>query len=106
MRFDKGYISEVLQLTDPERRGGGPGGPPTSCWSQLKVSTVRICCRCSKIGAGKPLLIIAEDVEGEGAVTWSSTRSAAPFKSVAVRLGSEPPQGDAAGYGHSHRWSR
>ena len=66
MQFDKGYISPyfVTNPTDDEVRARGRA---TSCIHEKKISNVRdLLPLLEKVAqAGKPLLIIAEDVESE-----------------------------------------
>ena len=86
MRFDKGYISPYF-VTDPERmeavledpyiliankKISSGAGPAARCW--------RRSCR-----SGKPLVIIAEDVEGEALATLVVNKIRGTFRSVAVK---------------------
>src|SRR5947199_297049 len=85
MRFDKGYISPYF-WTDPERM-------------EAVLDDAYILIANSKIGSvkdllpilekvmqgGKPLLIIAEDVEGEALATLIVNKVRGTFKSVAVK---------------------
>jgi len=85
MRFDKGYVSAYM-VTDPERQ-------------EAVLEDVYILIANSKISnmkellpvvdkvmqAGKPLLIIAEDIEGEALATLVVNKIRGIFKSVAVK---------------------
>jgi chaperonin GroEL len=85
MRFDKGYVSAYM-VTDPERQ-------------EAILEDAYILIANSKISnmkdllpivdkvmqAGKPLLIIAEDIEGEALATLVVNKIRGIFKSVAVK---------------------
>ncbi|MBH0778215.1 chaperonin GroEL [Nocardia bovistercoris] len=85
MRFDKGYISGYF-VTDPERQEAVLEDPYLLLVSS-KVSTVKDLLPLLEkvIQAGKPLLIIAEDVEGEALSTLVVNKIRGTFKSVAVK---------------------
>src|SRR5690606_39360103 len=69
MRFDKGYISGYF-VTDPERQEAVLEDPYILL-VESKISSVKdLLPLLEKVmQAGKPLLIIAEDVEGEALAT-------------------------------------
>jgi len=85
MRFDKGYISPYF-VTDPERMEAvleDPyilivGGKASANKDLLPVLE-------QVMQAGKPVLIIAEDVEGEALATLVVNKIRGIFKSVAVK---------------------
>jgi len=85
MRFDKGYISGYF-VTDPERQEAVLEDPFILLVSS-KISTVKDLLPLLEkvIQAGKPLLIIAEDVEGEALSTLVVNKIRGTFKSVAVK---------------------
>ncbi|MGH3958436.1 chaperonin GroEL [Mycobacterium sp.] len=85
MRFDKGYISGYF-VTDPERQEAVLEEPYILLVSS-KVSTVKDLLPLLEkvIQGGKPLLIIAEDVEGEALSTLVVNKIRGTFKSVAVK---------------------
>src|SRR5215216_1217480 len=85
MRFDKGYISAYF-VTDPERMETVLDDPYILVVNQ-KVSSVKdLLPLLEKVmQAGKPLLIIAEDVEGEALATLVVNKIRGTFKSVAVK---------------------
>src|SRR6201982_2509892 len=85
MRFDKGYISGYF-VTDPERQEAVLEEPYILLVSS-KVSTVKDLLPLLEkvIQAGKPLLIIAEDVEGEPLSTRVVNKTRGTSKSVAVK---------------------
>src|SRR5919197_6091566 len=85
MRFDKGYISGYF-VTDAERQEAVLEDPYILLVSS-KVSTVKDLLPLLEkvIQSGKPLLIIAEDVEGEALSTLVVKKTRGTFKSVAVR---------------------
>src|ERR1700710_861432 len=85
MRFDKGYISPYF-VTDAERMEVELEDPYILLISS-KVSTVKdLLPLLEKVmQGGKPLLIIAEDVEGEALSTLVVNKIRGTFKSVAVK---------------------
>src|SRR5690606_26408849 len=85
MRFDKGYISGYF-VTDPERQEAVLEDPYILLVGS-KVSTVKDLLPLLEkvIQAGKPLLIVAEDVEGEALSTLVVNKIRGTFKSVAVK---------------------
>ena len=85
MRFDKGYISQYF-MTDPERQEAVLEDPYILLVAG-KISTVKDLLPLLEkvIGEGKPLLIIAEDVEGEALSTLVVNKIRGTFKSVAVK---------------------
>jgi len=85
MRFDKGYISPYF-VTDPERMEAVLEEPYLLLLGS-KVSAVRdIVPVLEKImQSGKPLLIIAEDVEGEALATLVVNKIRGTFTSVSVK---------------------
>ncbi|HET7684014.1 MAG TPA: chaperonin GroEL [Marmoricola sp.] len=85
MRFDKGYISQYF-MTDPERMEAVLEEPYILIANQ-KVSTVKdLLPLLEKVmQSGKPLLIIAEDVDGEALSTLVVNKIRGTFKSVAVK---------------------
>ena len=85
MRFDKGYISQYF-MTDPERQEAVMEDPYVLLVSG-KVSTVKDLLPLLEkvIGENKPLLLIAEDVEGEALSTLVVNKLKGTFKSVAVK---------------------
>ncbi len=85
MRFDKGYISPYF-VTDPERMEAVLEDPYVLIVSS-KISAVRdVLPLLEKVmQGGKPLVIIAEDVEGEALATLVVNKIRGTFKSVAVK---------------------
>ncbi|MFI6871484.1 chaperonin GroEL [Nocardia sp. NPDC050406] len=85
MRFDKGYISGYF-VTDPERQEAVFEDPYILLVGS-KISTVKDLLPLLEkvIQAGKPLLIIAEDVEGEALSTLVVNKIRGTFKSIAVK---------------------
>ncbi|SDX06245.1 chaperonin GroEL [Amycolatopsis xylanica] len=85
MRFDKGYISGYF-VTDPERQEAELEDPYILLFGS-KISTVKDVLPLLEkvIQSGKPLLIIAEDVEGEALATLIVNKMRGTFKSVAVK---------------------
>ena len=85
MRFDKGFISQYF-MTDPERMEAVLDDPYILI-ANSKVSTVKdLLPLLEKVmQSGKPLLIIAEDVDGEALSTLVVNKIRGTFKSVAVK---------------------
>ncbi|ELS54206.1 chaperonin GroEL [Streptomyces viridochromogenes] len=85
MRFDKGYISAYF-ATDMERMEAVLDDPYILI-ANSKVSSVKdLLPLLEKVmQSGKPLLIIAEDVEGEALSTLVVNKIRGTFKSVAVK---------------------
>jgi chaperonin GroEL len=85
MRFDKGYISPYF-WTDPERMEAVLDDPYILI-ANSKISAVKDLLPVLEkvMQSGKPLLIIAEDVEGEALATLIVNKVRGTFKSVAVK---------------------
>ncbi len=85
MRFDKGYISGYF-VTDAERQEAVLEDPYILLVSS-KVSAIKDLLPLLEkvIQSGKPLLVIAEDVEGEALSTLVVNKIRGTFKSVAVK---------------------
>jgi len=85
MRFDKGYISPYF-VTDPERMEAVLD-EPYILFANSKIGSVKdLLPILEKImQGGKPLVIIAEDVEGEALATLVVNKIRGTFKSVAVK---------------------
>ncbi|SDF15666.1 chaperonin GroEL [Blastococcus fimeti] len=85
MRFDKGYISPYF-VTDTERMEAVLDDPYVLVVNS-KISTVKdLLPLLEKVmQSGKPLAIIAEDVEGEALATLVVNKIRGTFKSVAVK---------------------
>ena len=85
MRFDKGYISAYF-VTDAERMETVLEDPYILL-VESKISSVKdLLPLLEKVmQAGKPLAIIAEDVEGEALATLVVNKMRGTFKSVAVK---------------------
>src|SRR5256884_4919035 len=85
MRFDKGYISPYF-VTDPERMEAVLDDPYILIANQ-KISAVKDLLPILEkvMQAGKSLLIIAEDVEGEALATLVVNKIRGTFRAVAVK---------------------
>ncbi|MFC7486255.1 chaperonin GroEL [Knoellia sp. CPCC 206453] len=85
MRFDKGYISHYF-VTDPERMETVLDDPYVLVVNS-KIGQIKdLLPLLEKVmQSGKPLLIIAEDVEGEALSTLVVNKIRGTFKSVAVK---------------------
>src|SRR5688572_11330788 len=85
MRFDKGYISPYF-VTDPDRMESVLDNPFILLVGS-KISAVRDMVPVLEkvMQAGKPLVIIAEDVDGEALATLVVNKIRGTFTSVAVK---------------------
>ncbi|HVM41249.1 MAG TPA: chaperonin GroEL [Acidimicrobiia bacterium] len=85
MRFDKGYISPYF-VTDPDRMETVLEDPYVLLVSS-KISAVKDLLPVLErvMQAGKPLAIVAEDVEGEALATLVVNKIRGTFRSVAVK---------------------
>ncbi|MHB8295164.1 MAG: chaperonin GroEL [Acidimicrobiales bacterium] len=85
MRFDKGYISPYF-VTDQERMEASLEDPYILLVSS-KISAVRDLLPLLEkvVQAGKPLVVLAEDVDGEALTTLVVNKIRGTFKSVAVK---------------------
>src|SRR5947209_7860042 len=85
MRFDKGYISPYF-VTDPERMEAVLEDPYILLVGS-KISAVRDLLPVLEkvMQAGRPLAVIAEDVEGEALATLVVNKIRGTFKSVAIK---------------------
>ncbi len=85
MRFDKGYIS-LYFATDQERQEAVLDDPYILLFGSKITNVKDLLPLLEKvIQSGKPLLIIAEDVEGEALATLVVNKIRGTFKSVAVK---------------------
>ncbi len=85
MQFDKGYLSPYF-VTDPERQEGVLDEPYVLIVNS-KISAVHDLVPVLEkvMQTGKPLLIIAEDIEGEALATLVVNKIRGTFQSVAVK---------------------
>lgn len=85
MRFDKGYISPYF-VTDQDRMEASLDDPYILLLSS-KISNIKeMLSLLEKVmQSNKPLLIIAEDIEGEALATLVVNKMRGTFKSVAVK---------------------
>ena len=85
MRFDKGYLSPYM-VTDTERMEAS-FDDPYLLFVSSKVSTIRdLVPILEKImQTGRPLVIVAEDVDGEALATLVVNKIRGTFKSAAVK---------------------
>ena len=85
MRFDKGYISPYF-VTDPERMEAELEDPYILI-ANSKISSVKdVLPILEKVmQSGKPLVILAEDVEGEALATLVVNKIRGTFRSVSVK---------------------
>ncbi|MDA8295973.1 MAG: chaperonin GroEL [Actinomycetota bacterium] len=85
MRFDKGYISPYF-VTDSERMEASLEDPYILLFGS-KISAVRDLLPVLEkvMQTGKPLVIIAEDIEGEALATLVVNKIRGTFRSVAVK---------------------
>ena len=85
MRFDKGYISPYF-VTDPERMEAVLEDPYILI-ANSKISAVKDLLPVLEkvMQTGKPIVVLAEDVEGEALATLVVNKIRGTFKSVAVK---------------------
>ncbi|HSL75001.1 MAG TPA: chaperonin GroEL [Ilumatobacteraceae bacterium] len=85
MRFDKGYLSPYM-VTDTERMEAS-FDDPYLLFVSSKISTIRdLVPVLEKImQTGRPLIVIAEDVDGEALATLVVNKIRGTFKSAAVK---------------------
>src|SRR6266516_330310 len=85
MQFDKGYLSPYM-ITDPERMEAVLEDPYILVANQ-KIGAVKDLLPVLEqvIQAGRPLLIVAEDVEGESLATIGVNKLRGTFTAVAVK---------------------
>ncbi len=85
MRFDKGYISAYF-MTDPERMEAELEDPYILIANSKIASVKDLLPLLEKVmQSGKPLVIIAEDVEGEALSTLVVNKIRGTFRSVAIK---------------------
>src|SRR6266496_3085089 len=104
MQFDKGYLSPYM-VTDPERMEAVLDEPYILVANQ-KVGAVKDLLPVLEqvIQAGKPLLIVAEDVEGESLATIVVNKLRGTFQAVAVKeLGFKLENTKVSQLGHARR---
>ena len=107
MQFDRGYLSPYF-VTNADKMTA----ELDDCLVLLhekKLSSLQAMVPLleSVIQAGKPLLVIAEDVEGEALATLVVNKLRGGLKIAAVKAPRvrRPPQGHAAGHRHSDGWA-
>ncbi len=105
MQFDKGYISPYF-VTDPERMEAVLENPMILIYEK-KISNVQdLLPLLEKVASSRlPLLIIAEDVEGEALATLVLNRIRGVLQVAAVKAPGlrRSPQGHAGRHRHPHR---
>ena len=85
MRFDKGYISPYF-VTDPERMEGVLDDPYVLFVSSKISAGKDLLPVLEKVmKSGRPLVVIAEDIEGEALATLVVNKIRGTFKSVAIK---------------------
>ncbi|MGA7098018.1 MAG: chaperonin GroEL [Acidimicrobiia bacterium] len=85
MQFDKGYISPYF-ITDPDRQEAILEDPYILIANQKITSVQDLLPVLEKVmQTGKPILVLAEDVEGEALATLIVNRLRGTFSSVAVK---------------------
>ncbi len=85
MRFDKGYIAPYF-VTDPERLEAVLEDPYILVVnSKISANKDLLPLLDKVVQSGKPLVIIAEDVEGEALATLVVNKIRGTFKSVAIK---------------------
>ena len=85
MQFDKGYISPYF-ITDPDRQEAVIEDPYILIANQKITSVNDLVPVLEKVmQSGKPVLVIAEDIEGEALATLVVNKIRGTFQSVAVK---------------------
>ena len=86
MQFDKGYLSPYF-VTDPERQEAVLEDALHPLHQLARSRPCTTSCRCSRRSCSRvaPLLIIAEDVDGEALATLVVNKIRGTFTSVAVK---------------------
>ena len=85
VQFDKGYISPYF-VTDPDAAGGRAGGRAGAAAPREDQLAGRSAAAAGEgVEAGKPLLIVAEDVEGEALSTLVVNAIRKTLRTVAVK---------------------
>jgi chaperonin GroEL len=83
MQFDRGYLSPYF-INNPKSNRALDN--PSCCCSTRRSATSATCCHWKQVAkAGRPLLIIAEDVEGEALATLVVNTIRGILKVVAVK---------------------
>ena len=104
MQFDKGYLSPYM-ITDADRMEAVLDDPYILIANQ-KIGAVKDLLPVLEqvIQAGKPLVIVAEDLEGEALATIVVNKLRGVFTAVAVKAPGlrRPPQADARGHRRAH----
>ena len=92
MQFDRGYLSPYF-VTDPHDDGRACSKTPTSSSTRRRSRNVKdlVPVLEAVVNAGKPLLIVAEDVEGEALATLVINKLRGTFNVRAVKA---PGYGD------------
>jgi chaperonin GroEL len=85
MQFDKGYLSPYF-VTDPDRQEAVLDDPYILLYSS-KISTVQALLPALEavMKSGRPMVIIAEDIEGEALATLVVNKIRGTFNSAAVK---------------------
>ena len=107
MQFDKGYISPYF-VTDQDRMESVLEDAYILLVSNKISALAELLPLLEKVSqAGKPLLIIAEDVEGEALSTLVVNRMRGVFTSAAVKAPGirRSSQGNVARHRNPYRWN-
>jgi chaperonin GroEL len=85
MQFDRGYLSPYF-INNPEKQAAMLDNPSCCCSTRRSATSATCCPRWKQVAkAGRPLLIIAEDVEGEALATLVVNTIRGILKVVAVK---------------------
>ena len=106
MQFDRGYLSPYF-VTDPNSMTCELEDAYVLV-HEKKISSVKdlVPVLEAVVNAGKPLLIVAEDIEGEALATLVINKLRGTFQVCAVKAPGlrRSPQGHARRHRHPHRW--